>query len=241
MFHSHVSDLALTDPELIAIFDHFMFDDLTGRCDLDEKTGHLVHVAALIACQSHNKYRLAVDTALNFGVTPVEIKEVLYQAVPYVGMARAFDFIAITNAVLIEHGVDLPLPPQATVTRKTRFERGLAAQRRIAGEERIDAMRANASSDVAHIQDFLAAHCFGDHYTRTGIDIAMRELLTLSILVALGGCDSQVAGHVTANLNVGNDRATMIAVMTWLLPFIGYPRTLNGLAVLNKAAPPEDP
>jgi 4-carboxymuconolactone decarboxylase len=46
-----------------------------------------------------------------------------------------------------------------------------------------------------------------------------------------------VKGHVAGNLNVGNDRATLLAVLTQLLPFIGYPRTLNGLAVINEIAP----
>ena len=52
------------------------------------------------------------------------------------------------------------------------------------------------------------------------------------MLAALGGCDPQVRGHVTANLNVGNSRQDLIGVMTVLQPFIGYPRTLNALAVL---------
>ena len=49
------------------------------------------------------------------------------------------------------------------------------------------------------------------------------------MLVALGGADGQVKAHVAANLLVGNDRATLIDVLTQLIPFIGYPRTLNGL------------
>ena len=40
-------------------------------------------------------------------------------------------------------------------------------------------------------------------------------------------------GHVSANLNVGNTRETLLAVLTLLVPFIGYPRTLNGLAAIN--------
>jgi 4-carboxymuconolactone decarboxylase len=52
------------------------------------------------------------------------------------------------------------------------------------------------------------------------------------MLAALGGCDPQVRGHVTANLNVGNSRQDLIGVITVLLPFMGYPRTLNALAVL---------
>jgi len=55
------------------------------------------------------------------------------------------------------------------------------------------------------------------------------------MLAALGGCEPQLKGHVAANLNVGNDRATLLAVLTRLIPFIGYPRTLNALRVLDEA------
>ena len=65
----------------------------------------------------------------------------------------------------------------------------------------------------------------------------MRELLTFAMLVALGGCEAQVRGHVAANLNVGNTRQNLISVLTVLLPFIGYPRTLNALAAVNETAP----
>ena len=85
-----------------------------------------------------------------------------------------------------------------------------------------------------HIQHYLSANCFGDHFTRTGIDLPTRELLTFVMLVALGGCEPQVKGHVAANLNVGNDRARLIEVVTQLLPFIGYPRTLNALRVIDE-------
>jgi 4-carboxymuconolactone decarboxylase len=54
------------------------------------------------------------------------------------------------------------------------------------------------------------------------------------MLIALGGCEPQVKGHVSANLNIGNDRARLIDVVTQLLPFIGYPRTLNGLRMIDE-------
>src|SRR4030088_3768503 len=95
-------------------------------------------------------------------------------------------------------------------------------------------MYANATTDEKHIQRYLSANCFGDYLTRGGIDLKTRELLTFSMLVALGGCDAQVKGHVVANLNVGNVRARLIDVLTQLLPFIGYPRTLNGLRAVDE-------
>ena len=91
-----------------------------------------------------------------------------------------------------------------------------------------------AAADEAQFQHYLSANCFGDYVARSGIDLKTRELLTFSMLVALGGADAQVRGHVSGNLNVGNDRATLLAVLTQLLPFIGYPRTLNGLAAVNE-------
>jgi 4-carboxymuconolactone decarboxylase len=139
--------------------------------------------------------------------------------------------------VLTERGVELPLKGQSTTMRETRLEKGLVVQKQIVGEGAVDAMYANATTDEKHIQRYLSANCFGDYLTRGGIDLKTRELLTFSMLVALGGCDAQVKGHVVANLNVGNDRGLLLAVLTRLLPFIGYPRTLNGLRVLNDAAP----
>lgn len=63
-----------------------------------------------------------------------------------------------------------------------------------------------------------------------------RELLTFAMLVSLGGCEPQVAGHVAANL-IGNDRARRLDVLTQLIPFVGYPRTLNAFRVLDEVTP----
>jgi 4-carboxymuconolactone decarboxylase len=72
---------------------------------------------------------------------------------------------------------------------------------------------------------------------RSGIDIPTRELLTFTMLAALGGRDPQVEGHVAANARVGNHRARLIDVATQLLPFIGCPRTLNALRAIDEVAP----
>jgi len=197
LFPGHVSTLAVTDPELIETFDNFAFDEVLAYGDLDTRIRLMIQLAALIASQALREYRVMVGAALTVGVTPVEVKEIVYQAVPYVGMAKVFDFIHATNEV-------------------------------------VEKLYASAHADQQHIQRLLSANCFGDHLTRAGIDIPTRELITLSMLVALGRCDPQVKGHVAANLRVGNDRAKLIDVLTQLLPFIGYPRTLNGLRAIDE-------
>ena len=235
MFPGYVSTLAKTDPELIDIFDNFAFDEVLRESKLPAKTRLLLQLAATLAAQAVGEYRAMMHAALNVGVTPVEVKEVLYQAVAYVGIARAFDFLHATNEVLAERGISLPLPAQSTTTAETRMEKGLAVEKQIVGEDVVEKLYATSPQDQMHIQRFLSAHCFGDHYTRTGLDLPTRELVTLSILVTLGGCDPQVKGHVAANLHVGNDRALLIDVVTQLLPFIGYPRTLNALRAITEA------
>jgi 4-carboxymuconolactone decarboxylase len=156
--------------------------------------------------------------------------------VPYVGVAKVFDFLHATNAVFQKKGIELPLEGQSTTTPETRFEKGVAAQKAIFGEA-IDKMRQQSPKDQLHIQDFLAANCFGDYYTRNGLDLKTRELLTFAMLISLGGCEPQVKGHVTGNLKLGNDRTRLIDVVTQLLPYIGYPRTLNALRVIDEVVP----
>jgi 4-carboxymuconolactone decarboxylase len=130
LFPDRVSTLAQTDPELVEYFDNWAFDEVISSGSLDVRTRLMVQLASMIASHAVSEYRMMLGAALTVGVTPVEAKEIVYQAVPYVGMAKVFD--------------------------------------------------------------------------------------------------------VAANLNVGNDRARLLDVLTQLLPYIGYPRTLNALRVLDE-------
>jgi len=237
LFPGHVSTLAMTDPELIEVFHNLAFDEILHLAPLDTRTRLITQLGALIATGALGEYRILLGAALEVGVTPVEVKEIVYQAVPYVGMGRVYDFLHATNDTLTTRGVALPLEGQSTTNTKTRYERGRAVQTEIIGADHVERLYATAEADQLHIQHLLSANCFGDHLTRTGLDIATRELLTFAMLVALGGCEPQAAGHVAANLRVGNNRALLVAVATQLLPFIGYPRTLNALRVINENAP----
>ena len=238
LFPGHVSTLAVTDPELIEIFDNFAFEEVLSHGSLDKRTRLMVQLAAIIASQAATEYRVILGAALAAGVTPTEAKEIVYQAVPYLGVAKVIDFLQVTNEVLTLQGIQLSLPGQSSTNPENRMEKGLAIQKEIIGADRVDNLHASASDDQKHIQRYLSANCFGDHLTRGGLDVPTRELLTLSMLVSLGGCEPQVKGHVAANLRVGNGRAKLIDVLTQLLPFIGYPRTLNGLRVIDEVIPP---
>ncbi|WP_321518987.1 carboxymuconolactone decarboxylase family protein [uncultured Bacteroides sp.] len=225
-----------TDPELIEIFDNFAFDEVIKYGNLDTKTRVMMIMGSTIAQGALTEYKMFVNGALNVGVTPVEIKEILYQSVAYVGVAKVIDFIYAANEILKERGIELPVKGQSTTTPETRMEKGLALQKDIFGDM-IDKMYEQSPKNQLHIQKYLSANCFGDYQTRTGLDAKTRELLTFSMLISMGGTESQVKGHILGNVKVGNDKETLLSVATQLLPYIGYPRTLNALKCLNEVIP----
>jgi 4-carboxymuconolactone decarboxylase len=140
LFPNHESKLQKTDPEFIELFDNWAFDEVTRQSKLDTKSRVMLILASTSASQALGEYKVIVSAALNVGVTPVEIKEILYQSVPYVGIAKAFDFLHASNEVLQSKGISLPLEGQSTTTPETRYEKGLALQKAIFGEM-IDKMR----------------------------------------------------------------------------------------------------
>jgi len=225
-----------TDPELIEVFDNFAFDEVVRHGNIDTKTRVMLILASTIASQALTEYKMFVNAALNTGITPVEVKEILYQSVPYVGIAKVIDFIYATNEIFTERGIELPVEGQSTTTPETRFDKGLALQKTIFGDM-IDKMYESSPENQLHIQKYLSANCFGDYLTRTGLDIKTRELLTYSMLISMGGTESQVKGHIQGNVNAGNDKELLIGVTTQLLPYIGYPRTLNAIKCLNEVIP----
>ena len=227
-----MKDVRETDPEFVERFEHFALDEVVNEPgqQLDEVTRHMAILATLLGCQGTEAFRRELPQALDAGVTPVMAKEVVYQAVDYLGIGRVLPFLDITNEVLKARGVALPLEGQATTTMEDRLEKGAQTQADIFGPQMLEAWK------TGHINRWLAANCFGDYYTRTGLTLAQREMITFCYLAAQGGCEPQLTAHARGNMNLGNDKAFLIRVISQCLPYIGYPRSLNAVACVNKAA-----
>lgn len=237
LFHHRKSRFQTLDPELAEFYVNFAYGDVVSHTkELDDHTRLMVQLAALIANGSEGMYKVMLEAALNVGVTTVEIKEILYQASAYIGMGRVYDFLHITNNELLRRDYKLPIEGQGTTNTDTRQATGEKIQRATLGDHALKSLTSEIAADAPHILEFIESHLFGDIYSRTGIQRNVRELLALSMLVALGNCEPQLRAHVTANLNVGNSRSMLISTVTQLLPLIGYPRTLNGLQVITSMA-----
>lgn len=235
LFGGSAPKLAETDPEFIERFCNFALDEVVNQDDLDDRTRMMAILAALLGCRGIDTFKVMLPAALNLGVTPVEVKEIVYQATAYLGMGRVLPFLHAVNDVLASNGVKLPLDGQATTTAENRLEAGEQTQVDIFGE----GMRGFSQSgpeESRHINRWLSDNCFGDYYTRTGLDYKQREMITFCFLAAQGGCEPQLTSHAAANLRIGNDKAFLIKVISQCLPYIGYPRSLNALRCVNEAA-----
>ena len=221
-----------TDPEFVERFDHFAFDEVVNEPgqQLEPVTRHMAILATLLGCQGKEEFAAELPRALDAGRPPARVKEIVSQAVAYWGTGRVRPFLALTTEELTRRGVALPLAGQATTTMDDRLEKGAQAQADIFGPQMLEAWKAG------HINRWLAANCFGDYYTRTGLSLAQREMITFCFLAAQGGCEPQLTAHAKGNMNLGNDKDFLIRVVSQCLPYIGYPRSLNAVACVNKAA-----
>jgi 4-carboxymuconolactone decarboxylase len=235
MFPGYSSKFRETDPEFIERFDNFAFDEVVNQDDLADRTRMMAILATLIGSQSIDEFKAFLPAALNFGVTPVEAKEVVYQAVAYLGIGRVFPFLKGINEVLESCGVKLPLEGQAKTTMANRLEKGIQAQINIFGAG-MKNFPQSGPEESRHINRWLADNCFGDYYTRGGLDYKQREMITFCFLAAQGGCEPQLTSHAKANMRIGNDKTLLIKIISQCLPFIGYPRSLNALRCVNEAA-----
>ncbi len=227
-----MNEYRITDPEFVERVEHFTFDEVVTDPEqqLDEETRWLAILSALIGAQSAEAFRKLLPQALDAGLSPVAVKETVYQAVDYLGLGRMLPFLDITNTVFSARSIALPLEGQATTTMDDRLEKGAQAQAEIFGEQMLEAWKAGT------VNRWLAANCFGDYYTRTGLDLKQRELITFCFLAAQGGCEPQLTSHSQGNMNLGNDKDFLLRVVAQILPYIGYPRSLNAITCVNKAA-----
>ena len=221
------------DPEFEQIAKTFLLGDVENRGCLTDVQRALVTVAALTATQSLQHMEQYLRAGLRMGATAEQLRETIYQCAPYVGLERALCALEAASPVLMECAGEAE--PNTRVTESDRFEKGLAVQQQLFGAENINKMRAAAPDELRHIQDYLSAHCFGDFYTRGGLDLATRELITFCAISCLGGCEPQATSHAAANLGIGNGRELLIDAVTQCLPFIGFPRTLNALGCIDAA------
>ena len=81
---------------------------------------------------------------------------------------------------------------------------------------------------------YIIEFAFGDIYSRQGLSLQDRELVTIISLLTAGGCEPQLEVHVNGALNVGIPPEKVVEAFIQCVPYTGFPRVLNGIFVAKK-------
>ena len=221
-----------TDPEFMSILQKFIFGEVFAVGELDHKTRELITCTVLTTMQTLPQLKFHAAAALNVGVTPVELREAVYQCAPFIGFPRTLNAIDVINEVFREKGIALPLEAQGTTTEENRYEKGFAIQNPLYGNEIAERMADVPGGMGADVARFLTEYCFGDIYTRDGLDVKTRELLIYCILTTLEA-DSQLASHALGNIKLGTSKETLTTAVIQCLPYIGFPPAMKALNAIK--------
>ena len=221
------------DPEFMDILRKFIFGDVFYVGNINDKLREMITVTALTVNQTLPQLKAHSKAALNIGVTPIELREIIYQCAPFIGFPKVLNSLSIINEVFSEMNIALPLEAQKTIEDEERYKRGKEIQFPIYGDAIKENMKDLPGGFGDIIPRFLTEFGFGDFYTRNGLDIKIREILILCILAALGGTEKQILSHANGNMKVGNDKEIMISAMVHCIPYIGFPRAFNAINIIK--------
>lgn len=238
LIEDHLDQDSALDPEFFEIMDAFMYGDVYGQGCITDELRQLIALVVLTAIREDDELHQHVQMALHLQVSPLKIKEAIYQCAPFTGYPRVISALKAVNHAMQAAGIQLPLAAQKTVLEEQRYQRGKELQYPIYGDRIHEAMRLLPAEQREKIPQFLTENCFGDFYTRAGLDVKTRELLILCVLCALGGCEAQIRSHAAGNLKVGNTREEIVSAITHCIPFVGFSRVINALNIIKEIPAP---
>lgn len=233
IFRETWEKLVHSDPEFIEITASFSQTEAVQESRLTEKERFLCILSALLGCQGMGMFRNVLHQAIDLGIDPVAVKEVIYQVAAYLGLGRVHDYLVAADQIMEQHGISLPLEPQGTTDEQTRFEKGLEKQVSLFCEG-MAKRQTDAPPFRRNINRWLADNCFGDYYTRKGLNDQEREMITFCFILAQGGCENQLRGHTAGNLMAGNNKEKLYSAVEQCMPYVGYPRSLNAMNIIDE-------
>ena len=222
-----------TDPEMMDILQKFIFGEVFQIGELSLKQREMITCITLATIQTFPQLKAHAGAALNVGVTPEELREVMYLTAPFIGFPKMLNAVSTVNEVFKERGITLPLGKQGTVTEENRHEKGVAIQDSLYPGGIVSAVSGIPGDMGEDVARFLTDYFFGEVYSRGALDLKTRELLGYCVLTALEA-ESQLRSHFHGNMNAGNSPETITAAVIQCLPYIGFPAAIKALRIIKQ-------
>jgi 4-carboxymuconolactone decarboxylase len=157
--------------------------------------------------------------------------------VVYAGFPVGLNGVFAAQEVFKEQGIVHDVAP--SLARRTenpegaRYRAGWGALSHIDGHagEQVIASLADLAPDLGR---FIIEFAFGDVYTRVGLNLVQRELVTVAALAAMGTAAAQLKVHMHGLLNVGGTRDQLVEVLIHVAAYAGFPAAINAMLIAQE-------
>ena len=219
-------------PDLERILGEALFGAIWRRPALTPVQREMITLSSLIVLQRENQLRRHLSNALNVGLTPEQIVELIIHDTWYGGAPAGLNALSVCKAVFAERGVDYT-PAVIHDTDESPdelFRRGDELRRRYMGTQ---PSRAAPPTDAeGELGRITGEYYWGATWTRPGLDLPSRCLCSLTCLAALGR-EGPLRSHIRAALNIGFTPDQVIEVFGHMTLYAGIPFARGAMDVAN--------
>lgn len=201
-----------------------LLGDLWRRPDLSPRDRGIVTLSALIARDQTAEMARYVDLALDHGVAPGEVSEIVTHLAFYSGWGNAMAAVAVVREVFARRGIGADRLPAAS-PEPLPLDQAAEARRAARVEQDVGPV-------VPGLVQFTTDVLFRDLWLRPGLAPRDRSLVTVSALIASGQV-AQVPYHLNRAMDNGLTRAQAAEVVTHLAFYAGWPNAFSAVPVVK--------
>ncbi|NMR33231.1 carboxymuconolactone decarboxylase [Chryseobacterium aquaticum] len=220
-------------------FNHLKAQQMTGsNSELNSKEKSIIKISSYTAQGKLTELKMALSAGLDSGLTINEIKEMLVHSYAYCGFPRSIRGLQTFMEVVEERkakGIKDNTGAEASqiADDKTKYERGKKTLGELTGTPQPDKL-SGYSAFAPAIDTFLKEHLFADIFERDILSFKQRELVTISIITAIGDADPMLQSHLELSLNVGWSPEELNEFVTVITPTISTEKSTAAAKVLKE-------
>lgn len=220
-----VADIQFVSPALARFSHEVITDDLWKRDELSQRDRSIVTVAILIARHQPTELKHFIEVALDSGVTPAEVSEIITHLAFYSGWPNAMSAIAVTKDIFQQREVSAEQLPEASPT--------LLPLNQEAEKQRAETVEKNVGPISPGLVKFTADPLFLDLWQRPALKPRDRSLVTVSALIA-SGQSAQISYHLNRAMDNGLTSAEAGEIVTQAAFYAGWPNAFSAVPVVGE-------
>lgn len=219
----------------VMVLSFALFSNYTKAQDIEStdtklsgKEKSIITIASLTAKGDLKKLKTELNTGLEAGLTVNEVKEVLIHTYAYCGFPRSIrglqTFMEVLNERKAKGIIDEPGKEASPIREDgNKYQRGKKILEQLTKTPQSNALT-GYSAFAPTIDTFLKEHLFADIFERDVLTYSQRELVTISVISAIGDAEPMLKGHLSISLNVGISPEQLKEFIGVIKPIIGTKR-----------------